>query len=446
MTLLVALTTVFAAQKFIETRTTIPIPKLGRIENRGTVKLALGVGVSFAFFAVLAELALTGLPRRFIRSEGGKPIRYSPMVLISVFTVLNLQSDGIRGYIACVAEPPSWVTAVGIAVIAGWFVAAWRLSSSVWVEVGGALVLLLLVRIAAYSALPFEQIGGDMLSTIDRSWNFLIRGEFPYIDKPPPAMPYWPGTFLYYGPAKLLGFDYRMMNLLAECGTVLLAACRAPTSFGRLALPTLMLFPAWTYYSAETQYPISVFALMLLGVTILNDGPRLQGFALGFAVAVNQTFGVYGLLLAPYWLQRYGWKVAIGQTALATGICFVFVGPFLCWNADEFLRVTLLSLTPFDSAAFAGRFSWRPLLQSLHQYTPTLAILAVTAATAALNVWKIRSSHTAWIAANLAYCATLLLLHRTFSHYFLPIMAVIALVPSLRSVNQADETSPDVSK
>ena len=88
LVLLVALTAVFVMQKLIETRTTIPIPSLGKIENRGLVKLSLGIAVSFAFFAVLVGLALAGLRRRFILDGKETAIRYGTMVLASVFTVL----------------------------------------------------------------------------------------------------------------------------------------------------------------------------------------------------------------------------------------------------------------------------------------------------------------------------------------------------------------------
>ena len=75
--------------------------------------------------------------------------------------------------------------------------------------------LVVAVRLIGLAATPFDRIVGDMLATIDRSLDLLFAGEFPYVNFPPP-MPYWPGMFLAYAPAKWLGLDLRVMNLLID--------------------------------------------------------------------------------------------------------------------------------------------------------------------------------------------------------------------------------------
>ena len=114
---------------------------------------------------------------------------------------------------------------------------------------------------------------------------------------------------------------------------------------------------------------------------------------------------------------------------MALGICLVIISPFLFWNPNEFIRVSLLSLTPFDAATLAGRFTWRPMFGAIHPQFPTVLMLVAAVAAIVFNAGRNRSRVAALAAANLAYCAILLLLHRTFSHYFLPSMALALLYP-----------------
>src|SRR5262249_36411598 len=159
---------------------------------------------------------------------------------------------------------------------------------------------------------------------------------------------YWPGTFLLYTPAELLGVDYRVMNLIVEVATVLVVGSvrlnggQEPGAVtARLALPLLMLSPTWTFYSAETQYPVSVLAAVLFCRQLTSRGGTAQAVALGAAVAVNQTFGVFGLFVLPYWIRKFGlWRAAL-FTVLSLLVCAAAISPFVLWDAREFFRVTL---------------------------------------------------------------------------------------------------------
>jgi hypothetical protein len=449
LVLLVALVLVFSLQKFIEMRHVLRLPGLFEIENVDWTKLALGICTSILLFTLLVEFASLAVARRVGRVL--PPLisprttihaldwyRFAFFLVAGIFLFGNLQSRLLSGYIQAIPACPP--LGVAIAWLAAWLVfalASLRAKPASRIDVAGFVCLILLTRIYAYCYHSFADIGGDMLSTIDRSQDLLLRGEFPYIDVPKPAMPYWPGTFLLYTPPKLVGWDYRMMNLIVEVATVFVAgSCGAngrlepgSAAVARMALPLFMVFPSWTFYSAETQYPLSTLLAVLFCRSLTSLGGMSQAVALGAAVAVNQTFGVLGLFTLPFWVQRFGLRSSFRLTGIALFTCFLVISPFVVWNANEFFRVTLLSLNAFSTAQLAGRFSLRPLTEGLFPHASEMFFAAAIAVVIAINYFRRMNGSQAATIVALGYCIFLFCLHRTFSHYFLPVIAMILSIP-----------------
>jgi hypothetical protein len=458
LVLVVALVLVFSFQKFVEVRHVLRLPGLFEIENVGRTKLALGICISILLFALLLEFVSLAIARRIGQvlpplTSGRTTIhslawyRFAIFLVAGIFLFGNLQSRLLSGYIQAIpASPP---LGVAMAWLAAWSVFA---VASLWakpasrIDVAGFVCLILLTRIYAYCYHSFTDIGGDMLSTIDRSQDLLLRGEFPYIDAPKPAMPYWPGTFLLYTLPELAGWDYRVMNLIVEVATVLVAGCfgangrlePGSAAVARMALPLFMVFPSCTFYSAETQYPLSSLVAVLFCRSLTSLDGKSQAVALGVAVAVNQTFGVLGLFTLPFWVRRYGLRSALRFTGIALLTCFVIISPFVVWNAKEFFRVTLLSLNAFSTAQLAGRFSLRPFLEGLSPHASEMFLAAAIAVVIAINYSRRINRSRAAATVTLGYCLFLFGLHRTFSHYFLPVIAMILSIPYYEESDPGD--------
>ena len=113
------------------------------------------------------------------------------------------------------------------------------------------------------------------------------------------------------------------------------------------------------------------------------------------------------------------------MTLIALSTCLVFIAPFVLWNAKEFFRVTLLSLEPFPSSFLAGRFSMRPLVEGVFPHAPLWLIGLTIVVVGALNWIQVDRARVAATTA-IGYCVFLMLLHRTFTHYYLPVMAMVA--------------------
>jgi len=458
--LVVALFLVFSLQKLVQVRQVLRLPHLFEIENSGHTKQWLGISISLLLFALLLEFAAARVAKwgshfwSFLIGRNSPPTpspsschRTAYFVLAGLFFFADLQGRFIAGYIAATPSPG---TAVALAWLGGWagFALFALRRPPCWdVDLCGFMGLILVSRVYAYAYLPMSNISGDMLSTIDRSLDLLLQGKFPYIDIPPPAMPYWPITFLQFAPCRLFGWDFRVTNLVVELATVIVAfrcltnegLSRSDAVTARLALPTAMLFPSWTFYSAETQYLISVLFAVLFCRSVACFQGRSQALTLGAAVAANQTFGVFGLALFPFWGRWFGPKKALQLAATALTICMLVISPFLLWNAPEFFRVTLLSLKPFTPDQMAGTFSWRPLVDYLSPWgTPLLLTLAFAFVVRRGFTWQ-GSKAEASVVIALSYCAVLLLLHRSFSHYFLPVIAMILVTPHSSCVHQGKD-------
>ena len=297
---------------------------------------------------MVAKRVVRLLPSRMGRISPPSPCpstghRTAFFLMAGLFFFASMQGRYLSGYIAATPSPGPAVALAWLSAWVGFALISLRHPPRWGVDLCGFVGLILVSRLYAYSYLPMIDIPGDMLSIIDRTLDLLIQGKFPYIDDPPPAMPYWPITFLQYAPPKVAGWDLRLSNLIVEVATVAVAfhfltdRCldHSDAVTARLALPTAMLFPSWTFYSAGTQYPVSVLLATLYCRSVTCLQGRSQAVTLGGAVAANQTFGALGLFLFPFWVRWFGPMRALRLTATALGICLLIICPFLFWNARK---------------------------------------------------------------------------------------------------------------
>ena len=439
LAMLMAILLVFASQQFIAFQKPFALARLLQVDDLGLVTKWLGVSVSLLLVVVLVEYAWAFIPRLSRRRSEFKPrVRSAGFyesafyLLASLFLFGDLQGRLLRGLVPVHPSPPLATALVWMPAWAVLFAATSRLKAQVDVDLVRFLFLVALTRSTMTASVPFDTLYADMLKTIDRSLGLLLAGSFPYIDAPPPSLPYWPLTFLAYLPTRLMGWDLRATNLAVDLATVALAlrfgidrrkdASRAISA--RLSLPLLMLYRSWASFSVDTQYPVSILFAVLFARSLATKGGTTQALVLGSAVAANQTYGILGLFVLPFWVRRYGPRRTVRMTLIALTTCMVFIGPFVLWNAREFFRVTLLSLEPFSASLLAGRFSLRPLVEGAFPHA-SLWLVGLTI----LVVWVLNwmQDDRVRIAATTAigYCVFLLLLHRSFAHYYLPVMAMI---------------------
>jgi hypothetical protein len=453
-----AIIAVFALQKFIAVRQPYLLARLLGVDELALIKKWLGITVSCLFIAALVEYAWAFVPRLARRISSR--LRFRPPVrsyafyefafylAASLFLLGDLQGVLLRPYIPAVPSPPLGTAVVWMCV---WLVllgVSSRARGCVDVDLVRFAFLIALTRITIYSYQEFASLYADMLRNIDRCLGLMLAGEFPYIDAPPPAMPYWPLTFLLYLPPKLMGWDFRASNLAVELATVLVAlrfgidrtADPRRTINARLSLPLLMLFRSWTSYSSDTQYPISVLFAVLFARSVASKGGAIQAVVLGAAVAANQTFGAFGLFIFPFWARRFGLRNAGRWTLIALATCLLLIAPFVVWNGKEFFRVTLLALEPFPVSHLAGQFSMRPLVENLFPHAAACLLVLTFVVVGALN-WT--QSNRSLVAATTAvgYGVFLLLLHRTFSHYYLPVMAMVVCLNYENSADRVTRTA-----
>jgi hypothetical protein len=416
---------VLMAQKTIEVR------------FQGELRLVGGYLATLLVGALLLTLAYIawrrGASQPMQRNDDSRRAGAAVLILATGLWATNLWSDRLYGYTSVVQY--GHALPLRVLLLAAWSVLAiamWRAQAG---GRGYALTLVGLVAATRISTLwvdPLNANGGDMLPTIGRSIAALLAGKFPYFDDPPPAMPYWPATLLCYLPPRALGCDLRWTNVVLETGAALvaMAPCFARGRRLRLTdclLPLMMLTPIWTHYGTNTQYAPTVFVAVLLGQTLLRGGLAMQAAALGLAVAATQMFGLFGLCVGPWWWRQWGLRRAIVGTVLSLIVCLAWTAPFLLWDGREFLRVTLASLDPMTDAEMAGRLTLRPLLADIHPKLPLLLALATIGSAMLLHV-RYRLTRAALVASlALALFLVLALLHRSFTHYYLPVLALMAL-------------------
>jgi hypothetical protein len=406
----------------------------------GTSRTVAGYAASLGFFAAVAEFATLSLGRRLAKGSGGAGDRVSVagvFAIASLLLVFNLVSKTLSAYLALQRLPPPTVP---LLVLVGWWVAMigwvrWRGRSprSLFVAFAG---LVLGTRVLVLWVSPFDRLLGDMLPTIDRALGELLAGRFPYVDFPPP-MPYLPGTFLAYAPPKLLGCDIRVTNLALDVAAVA-AVMLGPggsregphtaPSAGRVALPFFMLHPVWTYASVNTHFSPSVFTAVLLARAVTSAGPRTQAVALGLAVGSNQMLGACGPILFGHWLGRYAPRRAFGLAGLSVAVFVAQIAPFLLWKPGPFLEVAFLNRRALPPEFMSGRFTLLPLVSGIGPHAGVVLSLVVLFVAVAYAM-RAQGPETVVAAMAMGLCGTLLLQPVSFSHYFLPVIALVAAAP-----------------
>ncbi|HTN77816.1 MAG TPA: hypothetical protein VL096_21305, partial [Pirellulaceae bacterium] len=425
--------------------------KLIEVRFTGDVRLWGGYAATAVLGVLLALFAGVLLLRRDKeRGAAYRHPRWQEAMILGVSTALllaNLWSEKLYGYTMVVqfGHALQW----RLSLLAVWLAVAitlWRTQATSGMYALAICGLIAATRVSSLVVDPGNVNGGDMLSNIDRVFGLLLQGQFPYVDEPPPAMPYWPATLLVYLPARLIGCDLRWTNVVLEVATALIALVPCFTRQKRAAIvdylvPMMMLVPIWTHYGINTQYAPTVLVAVLFGQAVLRSGLNIQGCTLGLAVATSQMFGLFGVCIGPWWWRNFGLRSAIMATIVSLIVCLAWVGPFLAWDSREFCRVTLESLDAIPDSQLAGRVTLRPLLVSMHPRLPLALALSAMGGVALLNVRYRLSRRAIVVALALAFYVVLILLHRTFTHYYLPVFALLALSPQVSCDTTTQSTS-----
>ena len=361
-------------------------------------------------------------------------------ILASLLLILNVYAGRLdKLFQVHSLGPPRWVVLV---VATGWVLILGLIHHRgatpsriafglAWLVVG--------TRAFALLIFPFHRLPGDMLDAINRSLDLLLAGRFPYVNFPPP-MPYLPGTFLAYLPAKLLGLDLRVTNLVLEGATAWMAvrllsgqdwksgAVVRRVPMESVLLPFLMLHPTWSHLGANCQFAPTVLTTLLLSRALTSASPLWQGAALGLAVGTNQMIGALAPLAFIYWARRFGGRAAAGATIAAATVLLVLVAPFLIWNAQGFVEIAFQPRPYFGRDWMAGRLTLLPLAETLFPHpTAVLSVLAV--GLGSLFAARSRSGEQLLSAMAVTLCVAILALSVTFPHYFLPVMVLAAAAP-----------------
>jgi hypothetical protein len=404
----------------------------GTIQSRltGTTKEISGYVLSIAFLLAVVEFSALALGRRSKRSET-PTVSLLPVVWIaSGLLVLNLFAKFLSPYFTLQHRPPPLWGTIGATV--GWvgiLVFARRSQAPARLCVLGLAGLVGASRLFVVLEVPFERLTGDMLATISHGLALLLAGRFPYVSFPPP-MPYLPGIFLSYAPMKWLGGDLRITNVVCETLTVLVAGglfwrSNAPSrriEVGRAALPLLMLNPVWTYFGANSQYAPFLLVTVIFGRAILGAGPWIQAGALGLLLGTNQMLVIAAPIVFVWWLGRFGLRRALAFSAVAAVVFLAIIAPFLAWNPGQFVRIAFERRGALPLSLMSGRFTLYPLIAG---YSTALTVSFLIAGMLTVRRAQRPEAVIATIAVTL--CAAMLVQPVSFTHYFLPVMALAAL-------------------
>jgi hypothetical protein len=408
----------------------------GTVQSRltGTPKEISGYVLSIAFILAVAEFATLRLGRWIGRSsvERQPPtVALGPVVSIaSGLLFLNLFAKFLSPYFTLQHRPPPlWGTVGATTAWVCVLVLARRSQAPARLCLIGLAGLVGASRLFVVLEVPFERLTGDMLATINRALALLLAGRFPYVSFPPP-MPYLPGIFLSYAPMKWFGGDLRLTNVVCETLTVLVAgsmfwrgnAGGRRIEVGRVALPLLMLNPVWTYFGTNSQYAPFLLVTVVFGRAILGAGPWAQAGALGLLLGTNQMLVIAAPIVFAWWLGRFGLRRALAFSAVSAVVFLAIIAPFLAWNPAEFARIAFDRRGALPLSLMAGRFTLYPLIAG---YSMVLTGLFLVAGILAARRARRPESVLATIAITLG--AAMLVQPVSFTHYFLPVMALAAL-------------------
>ena len=406
----------------------------------GPARVVSGYFLSIAFIAFVAEFASLAIGRRFAGEEGARAdhIRLGAVLAVASATLVPVVFARPLGRPLALLEqsPPT----IALMILLGWWLVMTRRAIRRGLSARGLAValggLVVGARVLVMWHWPFDRLDGDMLATIDRGLDELLAGRFPYVDFPPP-MPYLPGIFLAYAPAKMIGCDLRLTNLAIDGLTVAAAVLLPPVSSrsrpdgpttDQVALPLLMMHPVWIHYSVNTQYSPCLLAAVLLARAVGSGGPWAQAVMMGLAVGSNQMLGACGPILLGHWIGRLGMRRALGLSAVSMSVFGAMIAPFFLWHPAAFLRVALLNREPFPPELMAGRLTLQPIASAVIPH----AEFWLSLASIAVACWAARRTrHPEVVVASMALglCGALLFQPVSFSHYFLPVLALVATAP-----------------
>lgn len=164
--------------------------------------------------------------------------------------------------------------------------------------------------------------------------------------------------------------------------------------------------------TAPARAPLTPYRLaMLMAILLVFAFQQFISFQRPFALA--RLLGVDDLSLVTKWL---GVLASLLLVVVVVEYAWAFI-PRLARGRS------LLSLEPFQASPLAGRFSLRPVVEGAFPHASPWLVGQTILVVGALNWMQVDRARIATTA--IGYCVFLLLLHRSFSHYHLPVMAMV---------------------
>jgi hypothetical protein len=231
-----------------------------------------------------------------------------------------------------------WGTFVAVAVLA-WTRVRARFALHALLFLGAGLVVPLLSPSPFIDVFQSNTLGVDHLlagrNPYVQVYPDIYRGAYDYL----PGFLYWPGTLLLEALSKALTGDIRILQILLWWGVpILMFRCRPGAESERIGAVWWSLpFLAFGFEQAWID-PMLSFSL---GVMLLARKEGIAGGVAGLAATIKQYGGMFGAFALVHRLCAGRIRSGV-RFALAAALTFAaLVVPFLIWNPQAFLEMTV---------------------------------------------------------------------------------------------------------
>jgi len=256
--------------------------------------------------------------------------------------------------------------------------------------------------------------------------------------------PYLPESLFAIMPAKLFGFDFRLMQLGAMLLTAVGIVAICPSLAGYSAAALLITTPR-IFYVLGIGY-IEPFVALTLAATVAAAArwPRVLPIALGLFLASKQ-YAALAIFLV--FVSRRPWRDALALVSKAILVALVVTLPLALWNVRAFWKsaVALQFKQPFRTDALSY-LAWANA-----QTWPTSTVLAIPfgllGLTMALALWRRRTVGFAGAVA-ISFLVFFSFNKQAFANYYLFALAAMAcaIAENVRSPDGQFARQPPTQK
>jgi hypothetical protein len=205
---------------------------------------------------------------------------------------------------------------------------------------GLLVIATLLPRLYWMHRYPVDAQYGDMLPLIQLAGEKFLSGAYPYTGYELPwplPLTFFPGLWMSYLPALMLGSDLRWIGLCGTLGCIILMGKNIHSRAGLGVLVAFALLPVFHFFTVNGHTQSFWFMLCGFGYCFVQGMPLRAAFFLGLALATRQT----ALVLFPFamlgWWRELGSGKAWRPGVLCAGLTGLICLPFFLINPDAFL-------------------------------------------------------------------------------------------------------------